>query len=73
MKRQVEYDDLYEIIQDLNGIESLLLHVEASEYFKGAEEDTIVLRAIRNSLKYTTDELKHLMAVTYEEIEYKKV
>lgn len=66
MKRQIEYDDMYEIIQDLKGIKVLLLHVEASEYFKGAEEDTIVLRAVRNSLEYTEEKLSDLLKVSYE-------
>lgn len=66
MKRQIEYDDMYEITQDLKGIMVLLLHVEASEYFKGAEEDTIVLRAIRNSLEYTEKKLSDLLKVVYE-------
>ena len=66
MKRQIEYDDMYEIIQDLKGIDALLLHVEASEYFKGAEEDTIVLRSIRNSLEYTEEKLSDLLKVVYE-------
>ena len=66
MKRQIEYDDMYEIIQDLKGINLLLLHVEASEYFKGAEEDTIVLRAIRNSLVYTEERIRTLLKAAYE-------
>lgn len=66
MKRQIEYDDMYEIIQDLKGINLLLLHVEASKYFKGAEEDTIVLRAIRNSLEHTEEKLSDLLKGAYE-------
>lgn len=66
MKRQVEYDDMYEIIQDLKGLDVLLLHVEASEYFKGAEEDMVVLRSIRNSLKHTEDKLNNLFENSYE-------
>ena len=61
MKRNIEYDDLYEITQDINGIKSVLLHVEASEYFKGAEEDTILLRAIRNSLEFTGKRIEGLI------------
>ena len=66
MKRQVDFDELFEIIEDLKGIEALLLHVEASEYFKGAEEDTIVFRAIRNSLEHTEKKLNDLLKATYE-------
>ena len=51
---------LYKIIQDIKGIKSVLLHVEVSEYFRGAEEDTILLRAIRNSLEFTENRLKTL-------------
>lgn len=65
MKRQIDYDDLFEIIQDLKGLDALLLHVEASEYFKGAEDDTIILRVIRNSLKYTEKKLNDLVKASY--------
>ena len=67
MKRQIGYDDLFEIINDIKGIKALLLHVEMSEYFKGAEEDTILLRAIRNSLEFTENKLKSLIEEYYEE------
>jgi len=57
----------------LSGIETLLVHLESSEYFKGVEEDALTFRAIRNSLKYTKNNLKHLMEVFYDGIEYKNV
>lgn len=44
----------------------MLLHVEVSEYFKSAEEDTIVLRVVRNSLEHTEEKLSDLLKVSYE-------
>lgn len=66
MKKQVNYDELYEVFQDICGIEALLCHLEVSEYFKREEDDKLALRAIRNSIEHTKDKLKNILEESKE-------
>ena len=61
MKLQVDYDDMIEIKQDMKGIEVILVHLETSEYFKGAEEDLLALRIIRKNLECVGDKIDSML------------
>ena len=66
MKRQIDYDDLIEVAKDIQAIEVLIVHLESSEYYKGLEEDTFVLRAIRNSLECIKNKVEQLLKEFFE-------
>lgn len=66
ISKEIDLNDLDEIVQDLKGVEALLVHLESSEYFKGEEEDSLTFRAIRNSLEHTTGKLVVLMGDYYK-------
>ena len=59
--KQIDVNDLDEIIQDLKGLEHLLLHMESSEYFKHTEEDSLAFRAIRNSIEHTNEKIVNII------------
>ena len=61
MTRQIDFDDLTDVLLDVKGVEVLLIHLESSAYLKISEEDILVLRAIRNSLEHTQSKLKYLL------------
>lgn len=61
MKSEVDYDDLLDIVMDMQGIEVLLVYLEGSEYFKEFKEDRLMLRAIRNSVEQTKGRVNQLM------------
>ena len=66
MTRQIDYDDLMEVLLDMQGIESLLVHLETSEYLKPTEEDTLVFRVLRNSLEHTKNKINSIMEIAYK-------
>lgn len=59
--KEINLDDLQEVVMDMQGIEELLIHLESSEYFKGSEEDSLVFRAVRNSIECARKKIKGLM------------
>lgn len=61
MENSIDINDLKEVVQDLKGIEHLLISLESSEYYIGAESERLSFRAIRNSLEYTTNKLKKII------------
>ena len=63
--KEIDLNDLDEIVQDLKGVEALLVHLESSEYFKGSEEDSLTFRAIRNSLENIDGKLVNIMGDYY--------
>ena len=65
MIRKIDYDDLKEVLLDMQGIEVLLVHLETSEYFKLIEQDVLIFRALRNNLEYTKDKLNEIMEKVY--------
>ena len=65
MTRQIDYDDLMEVLLDIKGMEALIVHLETSEYLKITEEDALVFRALRNSLELTKGKLKRIMKNGY--------
>ena len=65
MTRQIDYDDLMEVLLDIKGMEALIVHLETSEYLKIIEEDALVFRALRNSLELTKGKLKRIMKNGY--------
>lgn len=67
--KTVDLNDLDEIVQDMKGLEALLVHLESSEYFKEAEEDNLTFRAIRNSVENTKNKLVAIMGDYYKEKE----
>lgn len=66
VSKEIDLNDLDEIVQDIKGVEALLVHLESSEYFKGAEEDSLTFRAIRNSIENTNNKLMGLMGDYYK-------
>ena len=67
--KEIDLNDLDEIVQDMKGIDALLVHLESSEYFRGSEEDSLTFRAIRNSLENTKNKLVYIMGDYYKEKE----
>ena len=63
------HDGLKKVKIDLEAIEGLLIHMEASGYFTDGQ-DGLTFRAIRNSLEHTREKLENLMK--QEEIEEKQ-
>lgn len=61
-KRQnkLDADDLRDIVTDLEAIEGLLTHLEASGYFLNGE-DGLTFRAIKGSVRHTRDKLENLV------------
>lgn len=66
MTKQIDYEDLMEVLLDIKGIESLLVHLETSEYLKLTEEDALVFRGLRNSLEKTKDKLSKIIKNGYD-------
>ena len=64
--KEIDLNDLDEIVQDLKGVEAVLVHLESSEYFKGSEEDSLTFRAIRNSIENTNNKLMQIMGDYYK-------
>lgn len=69
MRKLVDYDDLKDVAIDLEAIEGLLIHMEASGYFTDGQ-DGLTFRAVRNSIEHTREKLLNLM--NQEEIEEKQ-
>ena len=65
MKREVDYDDLMEVLLDIKGINAVIEHLETSEYLKMTDEDALVFRTLRNNLEHTKDKLKGIMDNAY--------
>ena len=60
MRKLIDYDDLKDIAIDIEAIEGLLTHMEASGYFTDGQ-DGLTFRAIRNSLEHTREKLEKLI------------
>ena len=56
---QLNKDDLLEIQMDLIGISSMLVVIEASEYY--IEEDKGIFRTVRNNIDFTKSKLDNLL------------
>lgn len=65
MTRQIDYDDLADVLLDIQGVESLLVHLETSEYLKLTAEDALIFRALRKNLEHTKNKLKEIMEKVY--------
>lgn len=63
---QLNKDVLLEIQMDLNGISSMLVVIEASEYY--SEEDKSVFRAIRNCIDCTKNKFDNLIEFAKENV-----
>lgn len=63
---QLNKDVLLEIQMDLKGISSMLVVIEASEYY--SEEDKSVFRAIRNCIDCTKNKFDNLIESAKENV-----
>lgn len=61
MKNPIDLEDLKDIVIDLEAIEGLLVHLEASGYFVDGQ-DGLTFRAVRNSLEHTREKLENIMS-----------
>ena len=60
MRKPIDTDDLRDIATDLEAIEGLLTHLEASGYFINGE-DGLTFRAIKGSVRHTRGKLENLI------------
>lgn len=57
---QIDYNDLFDIRMDLDGMIALLTVIESSDYYKDTNDDG-VCRALRNSVELTKNKLVDIM------------